>query len=319
MTEIRSIAPPKRRAGEVGIHSLDHFSLAVPDLMDGAKFYAALGLEVRTEVTGMGLYTRGNPHRWGALTEGPRKQLGHLSFGAFEDDLPQFEARLKARSIQRLDPPAGFESNGLWFRDNDGKLIEIRAAEKTSPSEKSLFDMASCDSGERGAPARLHRPFVRPKRLAHMLIFTPDVDRSIAFYRDVLGLRLADRARDMVAFMYAIHGSDHHAVAFVKSEAPGLHHTSWDVGSINAIGYGAMQMAGAGYTQGWGAGRHVLGSNYFHYVRDPWGSFAEYTADIDYIGVDDEWESGDYELEDAFYVWGPEPPKDFAVNHEAAA
>ena len=27
----------------------------------------------------------------------------------------------------------------------------------------------------------------------------------------------------------------------------------------------------------------VLGSNYFHYVRDPWGSFAEYSCDIDYI------------------------------------
>lgn len=319
MTTIRKIAKPTRRTGELGVHSLDHFSLAVPDLMDGARFYMSLGLEVRTHTEGIGLYTRGNPHRWGLLTEGARKKLGHLSFGAFEDDMPRFEARLKEMGVTRLDPPPGLQSNGIWFHDNDGKLVEIRVAEKTSPNEKSAFDMTSVDSGERGAPTRARRPFVRPKRLAHMLIFTPDVDRSIEFYSRVLGLRLADRAKDMVAFLYAIHGSDHHAVAFVKSEAPGLHHTSWDVGSIDAIGFGAMQMADAGFTAGWGAGRHVLGSNYFHYVKDPWGSWAEYTADIDYIGVDDAWESGDYELEDAFYVWGPQPPAEFTVNREAEA
>ena len=80
----------------------------------------------------------------------------------------------------------------------------------------------------------------------------------------------------MIAFMHAVHGSDHHVIAFVKSDGPGLHHLSWDVGSINDIGLGAMQMADRGFSAGWGLGRHVLGSNYFHYVRDPWGSYAEY-------------------------------------------
>ena len=52
---------------------------------------------------------------------------------------------------------------------------------------------------------------------------------------------------------------------------------------IDDIGLGAMHMAGKGHSAGWGLGRHVLGSNYFHYVRDPWGSYAEYSCDIDYI------------------------------------
>jgi len=42
-------------------------------------------------------------------------------------------------------------------------------------------------------------------------------------YRDVLGLRLSDRSGDLVAFMHGIHGSDHHMIAFVKSDGPGLH------------------------------------------------------------------------------------------------
>ena len=66
--------------------------------------------------------------------------------------------------------------------------------------------------------------------------------------------------------MHGIHGSDHHLLALVKSSAPGFHHCSWDVSSINDIGLGAMRMADKGYTKGWGLGRHVLGSNYFHYV-----------------------------------------------------
>ena len=89
----------------------------------------------------------------------------------------------------------------------------------------------------------------------------------------MLGLRLSDRSGDLIAFMHGIHGSDHHMIAFVKSDGPGLHHLSWDVGSINDIGVGASHMAEKGFAYGWGLGRHVLGSNYFHYIRDPWGSY----------------------------------------------
>ena len=63
-------------------------------------------------------------------------------------------------------------------------------------------------------------------------------------------------------------------------------------------------------------GRHVLGSNYFRYVRDPWGSFAEYSYDIDFIPADVEWQAADHPPEDSFYVWGPPVPDDFIVNHE---
>jgi len=90
------------------------------------------------------------------------------------------------------------------------------------------------------------------------------------------------------------------------------------VPSIDAVGIGMEQMAAQGYTEGWGVGRHVIGSNYFRYVRDPWGSFAEYSSGIDYIPADVEWRVGDHPPEDSFYVWGPPPPDYFIVNHESA-
>jgi catechol 2,3-dioxygenase-like lactoylglutathione lyase family enzyme len=319
MTQIRSLAQPVcRRPGELGVHSLDRFSFAVPDLAAAKNFYACFGLDVRERAGALDIHTRGHPHRWGSVIEGPRKKLKLISFGAYEDDLPRFRERLDRLRIERRDPPPGAESNGLWFCDPDGTLIEIGVAEKTSPDAKSSFDNTAAGPAVRAAPSRCQAHVVRPRRLAHVLVFTRDIPAAVRFYGDVLGLRLSDRSGDMIAFMHGIHGSDHHMIAFVKSEGPGLHHLSWDVASINEIGIGAMQMADKGFSAGWGLGRHVLGSNYFHYVRDPWGSYAEYSSDIDYIPVDHDWKAGDHPPEDSFYVWGPTPPPDFAFNHELA-
>ncbi len=318
MTQIRHLTQPvMRRAGELGVHSLDRFNFSVPDLEAARKFYASFGLDLREEGNALNIHTHGHPHRWGSVVEGPKKKLQFISFGAYEDDLPRFRERLETLRVPRIDPPPGAESNGLWFRDPDGTPIEIRVAEKSSPNEKSSCESISSPPGRAGAPSCSTKPVVRPRRLAHMLVFTRDIPQAIKFYSEVLGLRLSDRSGDMIAFMHAIHGSDHHVIAFVKSEGPGLHHLSWDVPSINEIGLGAMQMADKGFTAGWGLGRHVLGSNYFHYVRDPWGSYAEYSSDVDYIPVDCDWKSGDHPPEDSFYVWGPVPPEDFAFNYEA--
>jgi hypothetical protein len=64
-----------------------------------------------------------------------------------------------------------------------------------------------------------------------------------------------------VAFLHAPHGSDHHLVAFMGSTGPALHHLSWDVPTVEDVGLGMRRMHAAGYTTGWGVGRHVLGSN----------------------------------------------------------
>jgi catechol 2,3-dioxygenase-like lactoylglutathione lyase family enzyme len=144
------------------------------------------------------------------------------------------------------------------------------------------------------------------------------VQRQVDFYTRVLGLRLSDKSRDMVAFMHGPHASDHHLVAFAKSNGKGLHHSSWDVGSLHDVGRGAEQMREHGYRDGWGVGRHVLGSNYFHYVRDPWGSYAEYSFDMDFIPADLDWPAADHAPEDSFYSWGPPLPEGFTINHEVA-
>jgi catechol 2,3-dioxygenase-like lactoylglutathione lyase family enzyme len=319
MTQIKRFVEATRRPGVLGVHSLDHFSLTVPDLAQAKTFYGSFGLDVRHEGNGLALYTAGHPHCWGLLSEGPKKKLHYLSFGAFEDDLPRFRERLAQLNIERLPPPPGFESNGLWFRDHEGTPVEIRVAEKSSPAAKSSFSAVSAPPGVYGTVARSRAPVTRPRRLAHLALYTRDVPGAVAFYSKVLGLRLSDGSEGNIAFMHGVHGSDHHLVAFARSSGPGLHHCSWDVGAVQDIGLGAMQMANQGFVAGWSMGRHVLGSNYFHYVRDPWGSYSEYSADMDYIPVDVDWAAGSHPGEDSFYLWGPVPPEDFIRNYEAEA
>src|SRR5262249_326428 len=193
---------------------------------------------------------------------------------------------------------------------------EVKVASKSSPDRKVGGSFTSAPEGVAAAPYRRYAAATRPRRLSHVLIFTPDIDASIEFYARNLGLRRSDRA-EVGAFMHRIHGSDHHLLAFAKSDAAGFHHCSWDVGSLDDIGIGAAHMADKGYIKGWGLGRHVLGSNYFHYVMDPWGSFSEYSCDIDYIPRTQQWQAQRHKAGDAFSLWGPEPPHYFRFNAEA--
>jgi len=317
VTAIHGQIKPTRRPGELGVHSLDRFHFSAPDLAVAKSFYDEFGLDVGEADGQLAIKTHGAPHLWGTIGEGPRKKHGFMSFGAFEDDFERFAERLQALGIKRLDPPPGVDSNGLWFHDHDGNMVEIKVAQKSSPNEKSRFASDSPPPGVRGAPFRRTVTRARPRRLSHVLMFTRDVRKAIDFYVGVLGLRLSDHSGEGIAFLHGIHGSDHHLLAFAHSNAPGFHHLSWDVGSVDEIGRGAMHMLGKGHSRGWGLGRHVLGSNYFHYVGDPWGSFSEYSADIDFVPADCDWDSGDHAPEDSFYVWGPNPPEDFVHNYEA--
>ena len=232
--------------------------------------------------------------------------------------MSRFRERLEKLRIERLDPPKGFESNGLWFRDPDGTLIEIRVAEKSSPNEKATFEMKGGDVGR----AERHRTAARRTRCSRagsrMSCCSSPTSRGRSISTATCwacGCRTAPAI--LVAFMHGIHGSDHHMIAFVKSDGPGLHHLSWDVGSINDIGVGASHMAEKGFAYGWGLGRHVLGSNYFHYVPRSVGQlrgiFLPTSTTSRSITTG---RTATSPAEDSFYLWGPNPPEDFAHNFE---
>jgi catechol 2,3-dioxygenase-like lactoylglutathione lyase family enzyme len=303
-----------RRAGVLAVHSLDHFAIDVPDLEEARRFYTAFGLDVRDVPGGIGLHTVGHPHRWGFVRQGAHKHLLYLSFGVYADDLPAFGAHFEAIGLKRITP-AQADLGGLWIEGFDGLPLNIRVAQKSSPDAKSVFDTASVGPGVPGTVVNSQAPKVHPRRLSHFAIFTTDVAAAVAFYGRALGLRLSDSSGP-VAFMHGAHGSDHHMLALITSDHRGMHHACWDVASVQEVGLGWAQMARAGFERGWGLGRHVLGANYFRYVRDPWGSYSEYSADIDYIHADCDWKAGHHAPEDSMFLWGPMPAEDFIGNFE---
>src|SRR5262249_60047100 len=113
-------------------------------------------------------------------------------------------ARIEEQGVKVIDRPPGFERNGIWFRNHEGVLIEVKVGPKVSPDRKAESQWISAPAGVAGAGVREKAPPVRPRRLSHVLIFTRDVDASIKFYENTLGLRLSDRASDLVAFLHGI-------------------------------------------------------------------------------------------------------------------
>ena len=308
--------PASSRTDLLAVHSVDEFVFSVPDIEEARAFYTAFGLDVRDEGEALALYTFDHPHRWARVREGAGKRLLWISLGIHAQDSIRFERRLAEREVARIDPPAGAPADGLWIAGPDGLPIQLRVAEKSSPSQPAPREFPPANANVGRAPGRGRLAPVRPLYLSHVLFFSADVEAATRFYEDVLGLRLSDKSGGVIAFLHTPHGSDHHLIALAGSNGFGLHHSSWCVPSIDAVGRGMQQMAQAGHPRGWGVGRHVLGSNYFRYVRDPWGSYAEYSFDIDFVAAGDEWPSADHPSEDSLYVWGPDLPEDFVVNHE---
>lgn len=300
----------------LSVHSLHLFVFSVPDLSVAEHFYSAFGLKVERVNGTLELYTRGNDHCWGRIHEVPgKKKLTYVSFGCHAKDLPALKKRITLAGIPLTQAHPAGSQEGFWVQHPDGFPVQILAAEKSSPDTHTTPRIFEAEDEHRKSPNRAKVRQVQPRRLSHALIFSPDIDRGIRFY-ETLGLRLSDRAADVIAFMHSPHGSDHHLVALAKSAGAGLHHTSWDVGSIDEVGAGMKQMQDSGFKEGWGVGRHIVGSNYFHYVRDPWGSYCEYSFDIDHIPKGMAWIARDHSPEDSFYLWGPDVPAEFIVNHE---
>ena len=316
-----------RRTGVTAVHSVERIVFTVPDIEPAQKFYTAFGLDVKSLDSQIGqhvdLYTHGHSHCWmSVVPNGQPKALQYISFGIFAEDEAAFKQKIEASGLGCAPHPMataiGGNTRGLWLRSPDGIMLQLVVADKVSPNQKTPKSAPrGLPRKDASAPMRSQSSQVRPRWLSHVLVFSQDVSRMIEFGQDVLGLRLSDRSGGLVAFMHTPHGSDHHLLAFVQSSAAGLHHTSWDVGSLDEVGEGSEQLRAAGYPDGWGVGRHVLGSNYFYYARDPWGSFAEYSFDIDFVPATTDWIAGDFPPEDSFYLWGPAVPEWFVANTEA--
>jgi catechol 2,3-dioxygenase-like lactoylglutathione lyase family enzyme len=307
-----------RRPDRLGIHSIGEFHMTVPSLDAAARFYGAFGLRCTLEGGELALRAAGSEHVWGRIAEGAKKRFDGLQLLCFEDEFERLRAHIEAQGIALEAPRAGADPSGCWFRDPDGLLLNLRPGARTMIAAAAHRSPPLPVDGTRCIGPRGSESGTLPQRLSHIARFTPSVPVQLDFTTRVLGLRLSDRSGDGVAFLHAPHGCDHHLLAFAGGPGCGLHHLSWDVPTVDDVGQGMERMQAAGYAEGWGVGRHVLGSNYFYYAGDPWGSWCEFSATMDYIPAEIDWEPGDHAPENSIYLWGPPMRPAFGENGELA-
>jgi catechol 2,3-dioxygenase len=298
-------------------------TIEVPDLDVGIKFYTDAGL-VAARGVNIAWVRCSEQDRDSIILRGgaARKRLHHITLRA--DDLDKISRNVVPKGGSLMAAPDGFENNGLWLMDPNGMMLHL----VEYPSEPNPTVVAPFEVNAPGRLVRKNRPAmlptsayepVKPLRLGHILVFSPDVAGSVMFFTEVLGMGLADRAQDVIAFCCAKKDSDHHVVAFAKSPGIGFHHASFQVSDPDQVGRAGRALVKKTGKGEWGFGRHTIGSNFFHYVQDPWGSWIEYYSDMDHIDDYSHWTPTNYGLEDSLANWGPELPQDFTHNYELDA
>ncbi|EXU64926.1 dioxygenase [Streptomyces sp. PRh5] len=297
------------------ITELHHYALEVPDLAVADTFLRDFGLETAEKDGALVAQCTGRGQEQVRMIEGgAAKRLHHVSFTVRPDGLDAVRESLERLGTSAVEPPAGADERGLWLRDPDGTAVQLldAAPAPAPPTTEILINSGGGLQRIGAARWREATKEILPRRLGHSLLFTPRPAEMTAFYTEVLGLRVSDTIHhDQVTFLNAGQG-DHHIFGFISSTHPGFHHSSFEVPSVDAIALRADHMASQGHRQGWGLGRHTIGSNFFHYTRDPWGSWIEWFSDIDQ--VDSCWVAGDWDVPP--HLWGAPPPPAFLVNQE---
>lgn len=296
------------------ISGLHHYALEVPDLAVADGFLQDFGLETAEKDGALVAGCPGREQMQVQMVSGPHKRLHHLAFTVRPGRMDALRASLERAGTAEVEPPAGASEAGTWVRDPDGTAVQLVEAEQAPPrpAAEVLINAGASRQRVGSAAWREVTQDVQPRRLGHSLLFTAQPAVMTAFYTGVLGLAVSDTIHhDFVTFLNAGPG-DHHVFGFISSTHSGFHHASFEVPSIDAIAIGADRMRGRGRPEGWGLGRHTIGSNFFHYNPDPWGSWIEWFSDIDQ--VDDCWVAGDWDVPP--HLWGAPPPQTFLANSE---
>jgi catechol 2,3-dioxygenase-like lactoylglutathione lyase family enzyme len=297
----------------MALHRLDSITLGVPNIAAAVDFYRDFGLAH----LGEGRFATVDGGHQLTLVETPTRRLVRAVFAADDaDDLGRARAGLAALGIDaklsgdRLSAVEPGTATPI-------ELVVSPRLEQLPYGAPAVNGPGRVDRVNARADGVLTSARVRPRRLGHFVLGSPEYDRSCAFFVDGLGFKVSDAVRDVGVFLRC--STDHHNVLVQRAPVPFIHHSSWQVEDVDAIGRGATAMlAEHPERHVWGLGRHYAGSNFFWYFKDPAGNFAEYHSDMDHIPEDALWTPEMLEGARGLFHWGPPPPPSF-INPEDLA
>jgi catechol 2,3-dioxygenase-like lactoylglutathione lyase family enzyme len=169
----------------------------------------------------------------------------------------------------------------LGFELDVRRPLSIPAESSNAPGAKSLRPMNGLGYDLNAVP--------KPRSLSHVVYFVPDFEKAEAFYAERLGFVTTDRFTGTGPFMRPAGMVDHHSLFFLQTPPfmKGIEHFTFHMGGPTEVMQAGTNYVNKGYESFWGPGRHIFGSNWFWYFKNPLGCNIEYDADMDHH--DDEW------------------------------
>ncbi|MEY3362100.1 MAG: hypothetical protein RL531_1819 [Actinomycetota bacterium] len=298
----------------MALHRLTSIVVGVPEVAPVADFYRDFGL-VDTPTGGFATRDGGEQLR---LTAAEHRRLVELGIGA---DDPDDLARVAA-SLESLDVAVTRAADRITSVEPiTGTVVVVEIAPRYAPPawEPDGTNAPGHTVRRNARAAAIDRSGpVRPSKLGHVVLGSPDQAATQRFFTEGIGFRISDEIRGIAGFLRC--STDHHNLLVQDAPLTYLHHTSWTLADVDEIGRGAAHLLSTDPTRHvWGLGRHWIGSNNFWYLRDPAGNFAEYHSDLDVIDDDTSWVANSIADLRALYAWAPPVPPEFIVPEDIAA
>jgi catechol 2,3-dioxygenase-like lactoylglutathione lyase family enzyme len=292
----------------MGLHRLTSITLGVPDVDASVGFFTEFGLDHR----GSGRMATRDGGEQLELVEARHRLLRRLGVGASDaDDLGRIEARVATAGLGAVVESS--PDRLLVTEPATGLLVEITVADPyASDAEPFSFNRPSgAERHDVPAPSvmAVAEP-IRPSNLTHVVYATPDQPLTLQFFTEVLGFEISDQIPGIIAFTRC--GEVHHNLAIQAGPVAFPHHIAFELDEVDDVVRGGQRMVDADPDRHvWGIGRHAIGSNWFWYLREPSGTFVEYTADIDRISSQDLYRPKEWHGHEFLYSFGPPPPHAF--------
>ncbi|MGC5164689.1 VOC family protein [Rhodococcus sp. 105337] len=257
----------------VRMRALRSVSLGVPDPQASRDFYHEVwGLStVEADAGRFWLRATGDEHHVLRLVTAEQNRLDQISF-AVETPRAIDEAarRLEQIGIPILRPPGRLEDAaggyGMTLVDPEGRAIQLSADTHAVPQQEP--------AGRRAIP----------RKVAHVVLNTTDIDLMADFYVEVLGMRISDWSEHQMTFLRC--NADHHVIALNQAPWPSVNHVAYEMHSVDHFMRGLGSLKHHGIEPQWGPGRHGPGDNTFSYFTDPAGLVCEYTSEVAQVDED---------------------------------
>jgi catechol 2,3-dioxygenase-like lactoylglutathione lyase family enzyme len=302
----------------MSLHRLSHIQVGIPEHALGATraFYCDFGL---TELA-PGRFASSDGGEQLAFVAAPRRALLALRVGVDDaDDLGRAAVSLAKLGVSATQSGASLAATEPVTGIRVTLAIEPRLVQKGAAQLATNGPGRALRTNSRSAAAVARAEKPRPHKLSHVVTTSPDPAATRRFFMEGVGFRLSDEVPAFgAAFMRC--SEDHHNVLVQPGPFPFLHHTAWEMDDVDAVGAAAAAMIAADPKRHtWGLGRHAIGSNYFWYLRDPAGNFAEYTSDLDVIADEEAWRVASSVPAHGLASWGPPLPREFLMPDDIAA